>query len=208
MRTLFCLAVIILAATMLPCAVCAQAMYIPPMSDPFWNTATGIKFRCNLEMAAEAVYGEPRQLPDSPAPNIPASKMPRAERDVYLAKKYPDTFLHIDQPVSSFKEAATGRGMLIFESLFIASNVMDEEGTQHCIAIRACREGNPIIGDGRARAYAIGGALAAAVIVSAVELRKHQHGSAALVMLWVPTAIHTVLAVHGWRNDGVPAPKR
>lgn len=140
-----------------------------------------------------------QELPDAPKPKV-ASQMSRAERDAYLSKKYPDTFLHIDQPVKSFKEAATGRGMLIFEGLFIASNIADEEGTQHCIAARTCYEGNPILGQSRAQAYAVGGALAAVVIISAVELRKHQHGSTALLLLWAPTTIHTVLAVKGWRD--------
>lgn len=147
-------------------------------------------------------YGQ--ELPDAPIPKINPPKvdchnLKSKNLGNCLDKKYPD-LLQINKPVGSFKEAATGRGMLIFELLELASNVVDEEGTQSCIHRRTCTEGNPLVGNSRKQAYAVGAALGAALIISAVELRKHQHGSAAIILLWVPTTVHTVLAVDGFRR--------
>jgi hypothetical protein len=139
-----------------------------------------------------------QELPDSPKPKS-ASEMTRKERDAYLAKKYPD-LLHIDTPAKSLKEAATGRGMLAFEGLFLGSVIVDIEGTQHCLAAHTCSEHNPLMGSSRGQQYAEGNGSAAAVILCAAWLRKHQHGSTAVLLLWIPTTVHVMYGVQGFRE--------
>lgn len=144
-----------------------------------------------------ATMARSQELPDSPKPK-PASGMTKQERDAYLAKKYPD-LLHIDAPAKSLKEAATGRGMLAFEGLLLGSVIVDIEGTQHCLAAHTCGERNPLMGRSRGQQYAVGMGSAAAAILCAAWLRKHQHGSTAVLLLWVPTTVHLTYGIEGFR---------
>ncbi len=137
-------------------------------------------------------------LPDSPQSKV-ASQMTRHDRDAYLAKKYPD-LLGIDKPVNSMGEAARTPAMLALGGLFFGSVVADIEGTQHCIHEHTCRESNPVLGQSRAQQYAVGIPIAATGFLCAMYLRRHQHGSAAVLLLWTATTIHAVEGINGFRQ--------
>jgi hypothetical protein len=139
-----------------------------------------------------------QELPNSPKPKV-ASQMTRHERDAYLAKKYPD-LLGIDKPVNSMGEAARTPAMVAFGGLFVGSVIADIEGTQHCVHDHTCRESNPILGQSRAQQYGVGIPLAATGFLCATYLRRHQHGSAAVLLLWTATTIHAVEATNGFRQ--------
>jgi hypothetical protein len=132
--------------------------------------------------------------PDAPRPK--ASEMSRTDRDAYLCQKY-----GCDRPVDSLKGALTQGSTKYFIVAYALSNVFDEEATQACIRARTCREANPLVGQSRAQAYAVGGALAGAVILSALELRKHNHPVAAGVLLTVPTIVHVNLGIYALRRQ-------
>jgi hypothetical protein len=133
-----------------------------------------------------------QELPTTPEPkpasipaSIPASKMTKADRDAYLCQKY-----GCDKPVTSRTQAAFSGPMPYFIGGFIAASVYDIEGTQHCIANHTCKESNPLLGQTRAQAYSVSAGLGAAVIFSALQLRKNNHGTVGYALLWVPTVLH------------------
>lgn len=146
-----------------------------------------------LLLLATSIYAQ--EKPDSPKPKVVASQMSKADRDAYLCQKY-----GCDKPVSTLKEAATQGSTKYFIIAYVAANVFDEESTQACIRARTCVESNPLMGQSRAQAYAVGGALATVTILSALELRKHNHPVAAGILLTVPTIIHINLGIYALRR--------
>lgn len=132
--------------------------------------------------------------PDMPKPKV-ASQMSKSERDAYLCQKY-----GCDKPVDTLKGALTQGSTKYFIMAYVASNVFDEESTQACIRNRTCYEANPLMGQSRAQAYAVGGAIAGLTIFTALELRKHNHPVAAGLLLTVPTVVHINLGIYALRR--------
>ena len=112
------------------------------------------------------------------------------------AKELPEA----PKPKMTLAQAITEPRMLAWESAFVASNVFDEESTQHCIASHDCIEGNPLVGQGRAQAYTVGAAFAVATILGAAELRKHGHTKMATAFLASQVALHVSLAIIALRR--------
>lgn len=135
---------------------------------------------------------EAQEKPDNPTP--------KQGLDQRLAKRYPD-LLHLDRPVSSFKEAALQPSMLTFELLEQAAFVVDVEGTQHCIHNHQCREANPIMGQSRAQQYGVGLPVNFLATFVAIKLRENQHGTLAVALLWPLTIVHATFGIEGFREN-------
>ncbi len=56
----------------------------------------------------------------------------------------------------------------------VALTVADVELTQHCIRNRTCREGNPLLGQSRGRAYGVNAAILVPMTIVSYHLKKNQ----------------------------------
>ena len=157
-----------------------------------------------LLVVLPAVWAQ--EKPDAPKPHVrpgvdkvDCRELHGRDLDECLQKKYPDLW-GLEKPVNSLGEAFKTGAMPYFVSGYVAATILDEEGTQHCISEGHCQEGNRLLGQNRAQAYAVGSFLAAATVFTALELRKHGHGSLAVFLLSGGIAVHGVFALDGWRQ--------
>ncbi len=74
----------------------------------------------------------------------------------------------------------------------VALTVADVELTQHCIHNRTCREGNPLLGQSRGRAYAVNTAILVPMAIVSYHLKKGQDMNRRKkgdIPWWVPQAV-------------------
>jgi len=99
--------------------------------------------------------------------------------------------------------------MVVGELLNLASTIADIEGTQACLRVHICTEGNPLFGanPSRARAYGIGIPMGFAVYSMSAWLKKNGDGNFAFGLLWGGTMAHVYLAAHAFSiaSKGSPA---
>ncbi len=90
--------------------------------------------------------------------------------------------------------------MWITATALFASTVFDIEGTQHCLALKACTEANPIFGKhpSRARAYGTAIPLFAVGLYSMGRLKQSGHGFGAFFVAFTGIALHSWFGMPGW----------
>src|SRR5208337_3132607 len=130
-------------------------------------------------------------IPEPPQPKI------EDERQTFLGGRlyFSDSF-RLSQHSESWSAAATSPGMLLSLGLLTAATIADLETTQSCIHARTCKEGNPLLGQSRTRAYSVALSVNSVAFWAAAEQKRHGHGVAPLFILWSGTALHSLLAAH------------
>jgi hypothetical protein len=108
---------------------------------------------------------------------------------------FSDSF-RLSQHSESWSAAATSPGMLLSLGLLTAATIADLETTQSCIHARTCKEGNPLLGQSRTRAYSVALSVNSVAFWAAAEQKRHGHGVAPFFILWSGTALHSLLAAH------------
>lgn len=162
----------------------------------------GTKFKAIGLVVLLAIAGvvHAQEKIDSPKPKF--SEMTDAEKKAYLHTKYGITdSIKLDTPVSSMREAATTGVMPYAIAGFAASTAYDVYWSRHCAEQHNCSEGNPLYRGSAVKAGVVGAATTVAVSLAAIWLRKHQHGSTALILLSIPATLHLTFGIQAERSS-------
>jgi hypothetical protein len=108
--------------------------------------------------------------------------------------------VHMTEHDLTWGKAMRNPGMVFGILANLASTIADIEGTEACLHVHTCREGNPLFGahPGRGKAYGIGMPLNFATYAMAGWLKKKGDGNIAFGLLWGGTMVHTYEAARGF----------
>jgi hypothetical protein len=158
-----------------------------------------------------------RQLPDSPIPVLPniqdgpfpcpaGNGKPCALLGGRLYFRDPS---HMTEHDLTWGKAMRNPMLVVGGLLNLASTIADIEGTQACLRVHTCTEGNPLFGrnPSRAKSYGIGMPLEFAIYSMSAWLKKNGDGNFAFGLLWGGTTLHVYEAAHGFAiaNKGLSA---
>ena len=107
---------------------------------------------------------------------------------------------HMTEHDATLAEALRNPLMLVGETFNLAATIADIEGTQACLRVHTCSEGNPMFGSkpSRAESYGIGIPMNLATYVLTGYMKEKGQGNLAFALLWSGTVLHTYEAAHGW----------
>jgi len=161
--------------------------------------------------------GEGRVLPDAPIPVLPNIQDGPFPCPAGIGKpcallggrRYFRDPSHMTEHDATWGQAMRNPMMVIGGLLNLASTIADIEGTEACLRLQTCIEGNPLFGanPSRAKAYGIGIPMGFAIYSLSAWLKKNGDGNLAFGLLWGGTTWHTYHAAHGFAlaNKGSPA---
>jgi len=152
--------------------------------------------------------GGGRLLPDAPIPVLPTIQdgplpcpagigKPCALLGGRLFFRDPS---HMTEHDATWGKAMRNRMMVVGGLLSLASAIADIEGTEVCLRVHTCIEGNPLFGanPSRAKAYGISIPMGFAIYSLSAWLKKNGDGNLAFGLLWGGTMGHTYYAAHGF----------
>jgi hypothetical protein len=117
---------------------------------------------------------------------------------------------HMTEHDATWGKAMRNPMMVVGGLLNLASTIADIEGTQACLRVHTCTEGNPLFGanPSRAKSYGIGIPMGFAIYSLSAWLKKNGDGNLAFGLLWGGTMGHTYEAAHGFAVANKESPAK
>jgi len=144
--------------------------------------------------------GRERILPEAPIPVLPNLQDGPAPCPAGVGKPcallggrlYFSDPAHMTEHDQTLWKAMRNPMLLAGGLINLAATVADIEGTQACLRVHTCTEGNPLFGrnPSRARSYGIGVPLTFANYLLCAQLKKMGSGNWAFGVLWAGTTLH------------------
>lgn len=145
-----------------------------------------------------------RIVPDDPIPVLPSLQdgpapcpFGNGESCALLGgRAYFSDPIHMTEHDATWAKAARNPAMLVGFALNMAATVADIEGTQACLRVHTCREGNPLLGSNPSRARSYGTAIPLNMVSYAALAfaKKRGQGNLAFGLLWASTVSHIYFA--------------
>jgi hypothetical protein len=169
--------------------------------------------------ATEGSATEPRNLPNTPTPKIePDAPRPGSSSSdenspcpagvgkpcAFLGGRryYPDLW-HMTEHDQTWGEAMRHPIMIVTSAVLVGSTVFDIEGSDHCLAMHACSELNPLMPKSvnRPRQYATTMSLNGLLLFWFGRMKQHGKGNIVFSLAAASSLIHCYFGATGYNSD-------